>query len=154
MDHLDWDKLKLRWHFVDFIDPLLPMGSSRHYTMTINLVVIINLFIIVFNLLPIIPMDVGMIFKEICVLIAPGGGGLKFAFIWSFVLAIGCTLFYLVVVLTKYKIIRSPFGGWEYPLAFPEISLAGFGMMAYQCFQAYRQIGSIERHAQYAQHDD
>ena len=153
MGALDWESLKLHRHLVDFINPLLRMGSSRHYTIAINLIVIINLFIIVFNLLPIIPMDAGQIFKEICVLIFPGGGGLMFAFVWSFALATACTLFYLLVVLTKYDYIRNPFGGWVYPLVFPEISLFGFGMTAFQCYGSFRQIGSSERHSQYAQRD-
>lgn len=142
-----WPSLRLNWYGVDWIDPLLRMGLSRRYDNVVFLLVIVNLFLNILNLLPIIPMDGGMIFKEICCVIAPKAG-LKFAFIWSFALAIAVTLYFLVVVLVERRVIAKPFELY-YPFAFPEFSLVIFAMLAYQSFQAYRQIVAMERHAMY-----
>jgi Zn-dependent protease len=150
MDHFDWQKLKLDWFLVDQIDPILRMGGSDSYALAISLLVMINLFVNLLNLLPIIPMDGGMIFKEVCGLIA-GKSGERFAFGISFLLAAMLTLYFLAVVLVKYNIL--PQIELYYPFVFPEISLVVFGMMAYQCFQAYRQIGVMQRHSLYSDND-
>ncbi len=92
MDMLDVPGLKVRWFGVDKIDPLLRMGGSAHYAYAINILLMINLFVNVINLFPIIPMDGGMLMKEFCCLIAPRSGA-KMAFAISFVLACANALF-------------------------------------------------------------
>ena len=145
----EWLKVNLFW--IDKIDPLLRMGGSETYDLAWPILFFINLFVNIMNLLPIIPMDGGMIFKEVCCLISPRGG-LKFAFIWSFVLALGVTAYMLIVVLMKYQIITQPLPVY-YPFVFPEITLIMFGMMAYQCLQSYRQLAALERHSLYRDDD-
>lgn len=150
---LDWPEwLKVNLFLIDHIDPLLRMGASPTYDLVLQLLFFINLFVNIMNLLPIIPMDGGMIFKEFCVLIAPKAG-LKFAFIWSFVLATGVTVYMLLVVLKQYKIIPETVPVY-YPFVFPEISLLVFGMMAFQCWRSYQQLTAMERHALFSQRDD
>lgn len=146
----EWLKVRLFW--IDRLDPLLRIDRPAAYETSLQLLFFINLFVNIMNLLPIIPMDGGMIFKEVCCLIAPQAG-LKFAFVWSFLLASGVTLYMLLVVLHVRQIWTAPIPLW-YPFLFPEFTLIVFGMMAFQCLQAYRQLSAMERHAQFAQHDD
>jgi stage IV sporulation protein FB len=153
---MDWDwincpNLKVRLNWIDHIDPLLRMGSSATYDLALPILFFINLFVNIMNLLPIIPMDGGMIFKEVCCLIAPKAG-LKFAFIWSFVLAVGVTLYMLLVVLKEFNWIPQTVPVY-YPFVYPVISLIVFGMMAYQSWKSYRQLAAMERHSLYAQDD-
>jgi stage IV sporulation protein FB len=154
-----WEHLKCNLHLINWIDPRLtvlepwdPRSQFPIYNLVILLLFIINLFTNIMNLLPIIPMDGGMIFKEICCLIAPRAG-LKFAFAWSFLLASGCTIYLLLYVLMEHRFINRI--DWvHYPFALPEISLVIFAMMAYQCLQAYRQLAMADRHREYMQDDD
>lgn len=152
MDMLDVPALKVRWFGVDLIDPLLRMGGSEHYALAINILLMINLFVNVINLFPIIPMDGGMLLKEFCCLIAPRSGT-RIAFGLSFVLAGAITLFFLVIVLAKYRVIANPFT-WEYPLLFPELTLIVFGFMAYRCYSMFRQLAVMDRHRDYMEDDD
>ncbi|MSQ95137.1 MAG: hypothetical protein EXR98_11360 [Gemmataceae bacterium] len=150
---LDWPQwLKLNLFWIDHIDPLLRMGASPTYDLVLQLLFFINLFVNIMNLLPIIPMDGGMIFKEFCVLISPKGG-LKFAFIWSFVLALGVTVYMLLAVLKEYGYVP-PTTPVYYPFQFPIISLLVFGMMALQSWRAYQQIAAMERHELFSQRDE
>jgi stage IV sporulation protein FB len=151
MGELDWENLKLRWFIVDKIGMMHLRLGRNYYTLTLFLLAMIGLFMNILNLFPIIPMDGGMIFKEICSMIA-GRAGERFAFAVSFLLAGALTLYFLVVVLVKYWVISQPFNMWS--LALPELSLVIFGMMAIKCYQAYRQLGAMTRHDQYQQYDD
>ncbi len=146
-----FDALKCKWNLIDKINPLLRRGDSPVYILVMLLLFMMNLFLNIMNLLPIIPMDGGMIFKEICCLVAPRAG-LKFAFGWSFLLAAGCTVYLLVVVLEQYKFIGKI--GLYYPFALPEFSLLIFASLAYQSLQTFRQLSIMERHAAYMQGDD
>jgi Zn-dependent protease len=148
-----WDDLKVRLFWID----KTPLGEWRRagyfpYAVTISLLTFINLFVNIMNLLPIIPMDGGMIFKEICCLLF-GQTGLKIAFGISFLLAGGLSVFLVVVVLEKYKVLPK-FLEPYYPFGFPEFSLCVFISLAYQCFQAYRQLLVRDRHQAYTQDDD
>jgi stage IV sporulation protein FB len=152
MDMLDVPALKVRWFGVDKFNPLLRMGGSPHYAFAINILLMINLFVNVINLLPIIPMDGGMLLKEFCCLIAPKSGP-KIAFGLSFILACALTIFFLAIVLVKHRVIANPFS-WEYPLIFPELTLIVFAFMAYRCYTSFRQIAMMERHQAYMEDDD
>ena len=152
MDWMDWQSLKVNVNLIDWVNPDLRRGASPTYHMVMLILFMINLFMNIMNLLPIIPMDGGMIFKEVCVLVSPRGG-LMFAFIWSFVLATAVTLYLLLFVLVQYKFINKPFELY-YPFAFPEFSLVIFAMLAYQSYQAYRQLSAMQRHSLYSQRDD
>jgi Zn-dependent protease len=121
------------------------------YVMTISVLTFFNLFVNILNLFPIIPMDGGMIFKEICCLVAPQGG-LKFAFGVSFALACAMSVFYLELVLEKYGFMAKMIELY-YPFGFPEFSLLVFVSMAYQCLQTYRLLAAMERHSLYRDDD-
>ena len=122
------------------------------YALTIGILTFLNLFVNVMNLLPIIPMDGGMIFKEICCLASPRHG-LKFAFGTSFVMACAMALFYLDLTLENYNFLEKRLQRY-YPFGFPELSLLIFISLAYQCFQAYRQLAMQERHMAYREDGD
>ncbi len=143
-----WDNFKCNLFLIDWISPGLRVNTM--FNMIMLILFMINLFMNIMNLLPIIPMDGGMIFKEICCLVAPRGG-LKFAFICSFLLATAATLYLLLVVLVQYRIINKPFELY-YPFAFPEFSLLIFGSLAFQSFRVYRQLSAAERHSMYQQY--
>jgi hypothetical protein len=148
-----WDDWKIRLFWIDKTG----LGEWRRagyfpYVVTISLLTFLNLFVNIMNLLPIIPMDGGMIFKEICCLLSPRYG-LKIAFGFSFLLACTTSVFLLVVVLERYKILPK-FLEPYYPFGFPEFSLILFVSLAYQCFQAYRQLLVRDRHQAYMEDDD
>lgn len=160
MEFLHLPSLKCNLFLIDWVHKGLPLFPLMHpraqyptYDLVILLLFMINLFMNIMNLLPIIPMDGGMIFKEICVLIAPKSG-LKFAYIWSFALATLMTIYLLVVVLAKYKILVPEHYQNYYPFGFPEFSLIIFASLAYQSYQAYRQLAARDRYMDYMQDDD
>src|ERR1019366_8040174 len=103
MEHLHLSSLKCEWFLINWINPKLALfdlmqGQYPIYDLVIILLFSVNLFMNIMNLLPIIPMDGGMVFKEICVMISPRSG-LKFAFICSFGLATIVALYLVVIVL-------------------------------------------------------
>jgi Zn-dependent protease len=150
-----WEQLKCDWFLIDHVLPdarRFDFGHYVWYDRSVLILLMISLFMNVMNMLPIIPMDGGMLFKEICVLISPRSG-LKFAFIWSFALALIVTLYFLVIVLAKYEFIDKKYEQY-YPFALPEFSLVIFAGLSFQCFRTYRQLSAMERHAQYSQRDD
>ncbi len=150
-----WEQLKpKREHFLILQTPWghLHNDGNVPYVLTITLLTFINLFVNIMNLLPIIPMDGGMIFKEICCFIAPRAG-LKFAFGCSFLVACLATVFFLIVVLERHGFMPKMIEKY-YPFGLPEFSLCVFGMMAFQCLQTYRQLSAMERHALFSQRDD
>src|SRR5262245_8574125 len=71
---LFWENFKVEWNL---ILKILPDAHDRDwgkyplYDLSITILFMISLFMNIMNLLPIIPMDGGMIFKEICVLVSP-----------------------------------------------------------------------------------
>ena len=151
-----FENLKCHWFLIDQVNPLMRIdrGDFPTYNMVLMLLFIINLFTNIMNLLPIIPMDGGMIFKEVCVLISPKYG-LKVAFGFSFLLAAGLAVYLLLYVLVQYRFMKEPFPLY-YPFAFPEFSLIIFASLAYQSFQAYQQLAARDRYAEYSeyqQHD-
>lgn len=156
MGFMDWENLKLRMFLIDHINPLWRINRPELYETVLLLLVMINLFVNILNLFPIIPMDGGMIFKEVCCLIAPKSG-LKFAFLVSILLAGIIAIYHLLVVLSgdgmfwRRAIITLPFR--LYSPGFPEFMCIIFGMMAYQCLQSYRQLASMERHELYKEQD-
>jgi stage IV sporulation protein FB len=149
-----WLDCKVRLFWIDKT-PLAGWHQARSfpYIIAVNLLTFVNLFVNIMNLLPIIPMDGGMIFKEICCLIFPRAG-LKIAFGWSFLLACAVSVFYLVLTLEKYDLLTPKRLEPYYPFGFPEFSLIVFISLAYQCFQVYRQLLMRERHEAYMDDDD
>jgi len=153
-----WMSLKCNWYLIDFINPDLHKGHIEDrinefhiYTIGMMLLFTINLINNIMNLLPIIPMDGGMLFKEVCVMIWPTAG-LKIAFGFSFLLAAGCTIYMLLYVLVKYRVLSKP-ELW-YPFALPEFSLIIFGSLAFQCLAAYQKLSEGERHNEYMQKEE
>jgi Zn-dependent protease len=159
MEYLKLPNLKCELFLVNLIDrnlafnPQLMLGPNPFYDLTILLLFSFNLFLNIMNLLPIIPMDGGMIFKEVCTMISPVGG-LKFAFFCSFGLASLATVYFLVIVLSKYQLGVPPQVQNYYPFAFPELSLLIFGMLAFQSLQTYRQLSTMQRYRDFMQDDD
>jgi stage IV sporulation protein FB len=129
MDWLGWAPLKINWFLIDRVDPLLRMGSSIYYTRVMFFLLLINLFMNLLNLLPIYPMDGGMILREVSIMISPANG-LMFTFGFSFFLA-GLVFAYSVVKLTTN---RDPAG-----MALDVIFLLTFGMIAFQNFMGLWQ---------------
>ncbi len=70
MDWLDWEKWKVRWYLIDLItgNPLFRINHG-YYRITMQFLMLMNLFWNVLNLLPIMPMDGGMILREICIMV-------------------------------------------------------------------------------------
>jgi Zn-dependent protease len=152
MDWMDWEALKCKWFLIEWVMPDALRARHQVYELSMLILFMINLFMNIMNLLPIIPMDGGMIFKEICCAIFPRHG-LKFAFIWSAVLAGALTLYLLIVVLVQYRFMTKPFELY-YPFAYPEFSLLVFASLTYQSYAAYRLLAMRERHADYMEDDD
>lgn len=149
---LFWENFKCEWFLIDKILDN-PRGANRFpiYDQAVVTLFIISLFLNIMNLLPIIPMDGGMIFKEICVLISPRAG-LRFAFIFSFGMATIVSLYLLLVVLVEWRVMTKPFELW-YPFMFPEFSLLIFVSLAFRSYAVYRQLAAMERHSQYSQRE-
>ena len=105
-----------------------------------------NLFWNLINLIPIIPLDGGMLMREGCMAISPLGG-LKFALGISFLLAGLGAMYHLAIVLKNYKVISMPV---ELPtVIMPELAVIMFGMMAYQSFSSLLQVGRMQRDERY-----
>ena len=148
MRSLDMPSLKLDSH---------PLGravlENPTYLTTTALLFVMNLFWNLINLLPIIPMDGGMIFKEVCIMISPREG-LKWAFSISFALAGILTLYHLVVILQLYSETVRRAVPWDlFHFAFPEITFIMLCMMTYQSFLGLRQVMAMQRHSMYAGRD-
>ena len=86
-----WDGWKVRLFWIDHT-PLRAWRADGNfaYMVTVSILTFVNLFVNIMNLFPIIPMDGGMIMKEICCLILPRQG-LKIAFGISFFLALAAS---------------------------------------------------------------
>lgn len=163
MDHLitvtnsvSWENYKVRLFWIEStpLRELLVPAPNLYYVIAVSLMTFVNLFINILNLLPIIPMDGGMIFKEICCLLSPRQG-LKIAFGFSFMLGLAVSLFYLGLVLETY-LVNEHERRWltpYYPFGFPEFSLIVFIMLTYRSLEAYWQLVAAERHSQYMQDD-
>ena len=125
-----WDGWKVRLFWIDHT-PLRAWRADGNfaYMVTVSILTFVNLFVNIMNLFPIIPMDGGMIMKEICCLILPRQG-LKIAFGISFFLALAASVFYLDLALEKYEVLPKRLQPY-YPFGFPEFSLVVFLSMAY-----------------------
>lgn len=151
MDWLDWQWLKLPACIIEQFDPAMTIRANRTYVIVMQLLFFMNLFWNLINLIPIIPMDGGMIFKDICIIIAPREG-LKWAFAISFALASALTLYHLVVLLWLYHVLPLPFRPFHF--AFPEFTFIMVAMMAYQSYIGLRQVMASQRHSMYRNYDD
>lgn len=150
METLNLDGLKFHNCLIASWDPTFNLRSNGIYKMVTVLLFVMNLFWNLINLLPIIPMDGGMIFKEVCLMISRREG-LKWAFTVSFGLALLLTLYHVVVLLEVYQVFALPFKLFHF--AFPEITFIMLCMMTYQSFIGMRQAMGAERHSQFIQRD-
>jgi stage IV sporulation protein FB len=147
-----WGSLRVETFWIDHTG----FGAQRRqpfstYSIVVIILTFMNLFVNIMNLLPIIPMDGGMIFKEICCLIM-GRQGLKVAFGVSFFLACAMTLFYLELTLEQYGVVAKRIQHY-YPFGFPEFSLVVFASLAFQSWRAYQRLAMAERYLAYMQDD-
>jgi Zn-dependent protease len=148
MEYLDWPSLKISGGIIAHFDPAFTIRSNAIYIIVVLLLIMMNLIWNIINLFPIIPMDGGMIMREIACLISPRGG-LKFAYAVSFLLAGVITLYHVVAVLQSFGIIPLPF---HLPtFAFPILTLMMFAMMTYRSFVELRNVTMMQRHSQYAE---
>lgn len=150
MDALNWDSWKLRMGLMDSIVPGL-RNESILYQLVAAILFWMTLITNCLNLLPIIPMDGGNVFREICCMVSPRAG-LPFAFGVSFVLAFLVTAYHVVVLLQLYHVVTLPVQLFHF--AFPEVSFIIFAIMTYKSYLAMRQTGAASRHALYHQRDD
>jgi stage IV sporulation protein FB len=151
MEWLDWPRLKIQGGLIARWDPDFTIRANGYYMLVMQLLIVMNLIWNIINLFPIIPMDGGMIFREVACMISPQGG-LKFAYAVSLLLAGIITAYHIAAVLVLYEVVHLPFKLWTF--AFPEITLIMFAMMTYQSFMALRQSTMMQRHSQYAQGED
>jgi len=148
MDWINLPALKTSWCYME---QHVAIRFSPVYFLASRFLILMNLIWNLFNLLPIIPMDGGMVLSDVSTIVSPRKGVI-FAHGVSFVLATLLTMFYLVELLQKYKIITLPIT--LYGFIFPEFAVFSFGSMAFQNFMALRQHLSMHRHQDYAQRDD
>ncbi len=137
-DFLNLTVLKTPWSFTDDISS--PVLISNWYTDVRWNLVVMNLFWSVLNLLPIIPMDGGLIMRDVSTGVSPRGG-VWFAFGLSFLIA-GLIAIYSLIVMQRPELRRYYFG-------LPIFNLVMFGMMALQNFAALRAHEAEQRRWQY-----
>ena len=144
MDFFNWP-LRSPWcATIHFRWTLLRTNSIYHDV--VYFLFLMTLFWNLINLIPIVPMDGGMIFQELCCMISPDGG-LKFAYAWSLLLAGTIALYHIVIALKEFGYIRLPVA--PYTPIFPVIGAVMFSMMAWQCFQALRMISAEQKRSHY-----
>jgi hypothetical protein len=150
MRWLDWPSLIIRGGLIARFDPAFTIRSNMIYGIAMALLIVMNLLWNIINLFPIIPMDGGMILREVACMVSPSGG-LKFAYAVSFLLAGVITVYHILVLLQQYHYITLPFRLWSF--AFPWITLIMFAMMTWRSFSALRDVTMQQRRSHYAEDD-
>jgi len=117
-----------RWYSIVANPMLLPFIHEGEQTAAPGMLVIMNLIWNLFNLLPIIPLDGGMIMREVVSAILPRHGP-RFAYGLSFLFA-GSIAFYSLMRMWRPTI--------PYPPLDPLFSALMFGWIAYNSFMAMR----------------
>ena len=134
--HLPW-----KWDLLDLIDTNLK--STAPYREIFKFLCWMNLFWNIINLIPIIPLDGGMLMKEPCTLISPVHG-LRFAYGFSFLLAAGLAVYCLAAITVRRDLPT---------LVDPFFGILMFGMMAVQNLTAMFQVRGTPQRSPYYQDD-
>jgi len=137
MSYFDWT-FKLHWSLIDYINPLWRM-SDGYFTAAMRYLFLMNLIWNVINLLPIFPMDGGMIFREVCCIASPSGGQ-KFAYGFSFLVS-SLGVVYCLLAITVRRDLPT--------IMHPYFGILMFGMLAYQNFKLLRDTTAAQRSAHY-----
>ncbi len=149
IDWLGFPFLKTPWCFIQQY-PDIQLNPIFHLSM--YFLILMNLIWNLFNLLPIIPMDGGMIMADTAIIISPKGG-MTFAHAVSFLLAGMLTVYFAVALWQKY-VSRDLLPFLLETFIFPEFGVFSFAMMAFQNFMALRQTLFQRRYEAYYGRDD
>jgi len=113
-----------------------------------GMLLIMNLIWNLFNLIPIIPLDGGMIMSEIVSMIVPRHG-MRLAYGFSFLLAGTITVYSIIAYMRP--------GSVPFPPLHPGFNAFMFGMMAYECFTTLQSLQPADtparRHREYEEKD-
>jgi stage IV sporulation protein FB len=142
---LDLEILRIPWQW-DLLDQInTNLKTTPPYSDIMKFLCWMNLFWNIINLIPIIPLDGGMLMREGCTVIAPVRG-LWFAFGLSFLLAGGLAIYCLLALIRRNEnplpTIVDPFFG-----------ILMFGMMAVQNFTSMLQVQAPQQRSPYQQDD-
>ena len=142
MEYLGLNSLRTPWCVLDAVDPLyFTRGWYTQVGVTVTyLLVIMNLFWAIFNLIPVFPLDGGMIVRSFCQMFMPRNY-VRFSLGLSFLVA-GLIAVYSLIVMMR------PEGDLPY-LGWPVFNLIMFGLLAFQNFAALRAEEMNQRRWQY-----
>jgi hypothetical protein len=126
---------------------------DRHFKNAMIFLLVMNLFWNLLNLLPIFPMDGGMILRDVCIIISPTGGE-KFAFGASFLFAGLVSLYCLAKIAIQHRWISSDTFGNLPNIMEPHFGLIMFGMLAVQNFFLLWQVTRVQRSDHYRERFD
>jgi len=148
-----WDGLKFRTAWIDH----LGLGAWRRdqylpYVITMSILTFTVFYTNALNLLPIIPMDGGMILKEIFCMISPAHG-LRGAFIVSIAAAVIMTLLFAIITLENFEYLEKRISGY-YPFGYPIFTLIVFASLAWRCWRSYGELVAAERRQMFKEHYD
>jgi stage IV sporulation protein FB len=141
-------KAKVNIHLIDWIDPTLRMADN-YLILAMNFLLLMNLIWNLLNLLPIFPMDGGMVLREVCCIISPAGG-MKFAYGFSFLLAASVVIYCLLIIVGRWQDIVALKGLPSY--IDPIFGAIMFGMLAFQNISLLRQATLEQKRSHYQEH--
>jgi stage IV sporulation protein FB len=144
MDYFNLQSMKVELNLINKITDNVWRMNSPNFRIIMGFLFLMNLFWNVLNLLPIFPMDGGMIVREIFVMIFPTNG-LKLTYGFSFFLA-GLVVVYSLV---KLFVPSADAPRDQFSRILDMIWLVTFGMLALQNFFALWQETLAQRSAQY-----
>ena len=141
---LDLPSLRIPWQW-DLLDQInTNLKTEAPYSEIMKFLCWMNLFWNVINLIPIIPLDGGMLMREGCMLIAPVRG-LWFAFGFSFLLG-GVAAVYCLIAITMRRDLPT--------LVDPFFGILMFGSMSVQNFISMLQVKLTPQRTPYHDRDD
>jgi Zn-dependent protease len=144
-DALNLPSLKIPWTW-DLLDQIdTNLKSTSPYTEIMKFLCWMNLFWNLINLIPIIPLDGGMLMREGCTVLSPVHGQ-RFAFGLSFLLA-GSLAIYCLLSLTRGPDNKLP------TIVDPFFGILMFGMMAVQNFMSMLQARAAPQRSPYYDDD-
>jgi len=143
-DALDLPMLKIPWKW-DLLDQInTNLKTTPPYNEIMKFLCWMNLFWNIINLIPIIPLDGGMLMREGCTVVSPVGGlwvAFGLSFLFAGVIAVYCL--FVLVWRRDLPTVVDPFFG-----------ILMFGMMAVQNFMSMIQVARVPRRTEYHDRDD
>jgi stage IV sporulation protein FB len=141
-------KAKVNIHLIDWIDPTLRM-EDNYFLLAMGFLLMMNLVWNLLNLLPIFPMDGGMVLREVCCILSPNGGQ-KFAYGFSFLLAASVVIYCLLILVGRWKDVAAL---KQFPTVIdPIFGAIMFGMLAFQNLSLLRQATAEQKSSHYQEH--